>query len=69
MIHEKDRKDLADLEVKDSNGTPIGGISIVAVHRLLVSLVGLVVLLLRHVAAPNQVVRLGVIRVWKVGSI
>ena len=61
----KKETDLADLEVKDSDGAPVGRVSIVAVHCLLVSLISLIVFLLRHVAAPDQVVSLGVIWIWK----
>jgi hypothetical protein len=51
---------LVDLEVKNPNRTPKGGVTAIAVNRLLVGLVRLVVLLASHVRTAEEVPALGV---------
>jgi hypothetical protein len=46
---------LIDLVVEHPDGAPEGGVATVTVDRLLVGLVGFVVLLLRHVAATEEI--------------
>ena len=55
---------LVDLVVEDTNRAPECRIATITVNGLLVRLVGLGVLLLRHVAATKKVPTLGVILVW-----
>lgn len=54
---------LVDLVVQNTNGAPEGGVPAITVDGLLVGLVRLGVLLLRHVAAAEQVPALGVLLV------
>lgn len=55
---------LVDLVVEDTNRAPECRVAAITVDCLLVGLVGLGVLLLRHVASAEKVPTLGVILVW-----
>jgi hypothetical protein len=55
--------ELVDLEVKDTNRTPKGGVTAISVNRLLVGFVRLIVLLTGHVCTAEEVPALSVRRV------
>jgi hypothetical protein len=59
---------LINLVVENAYGAPEGGVTTIAIDGLLIGFVGFGILLLRHVAATEQIPALCILVVWEVSG-